>query len=111
MKKPLIALLGWFCLAPLVLAGELAVHFIDVGQGDSALVVGPDGTTVLIDGGSAGDGSGMVVPYLNSIGVTGLAYSIMTHWHTDHYGGMDEVFNAGFLPSVSALDRGNTAMP
>lgn len=111
MKKPLLAVFGWFCLAPLVLAGELAVHFIDVGQGDSALVVGPDGTTVLIDGGSAGDGSGMVVPYLNSIGVTGLSYSIMTHWHTDHYGGMDEVFNAGFLPSVSALDRGNTAMP
>lgn len=111
MKKPLLAFLTWTLLTALVFAGELSVHFIDVGQGDSALVIGPDGTRVLIDGGSAGEGANAVVPYLSALGVTGLDYSIMTHWHTDHYGGMDEVFNAGYLPSVSALDRGNTDMP
>lgn len=98
-------------LASLSSAGELSIHYIDVGQGDAAVVVGPDGTSVLIDGGNAGKGSGDVVPYLNSIGLTGLDYSVMSHWHTDHYGGMDEVFNAGFQPSVAAYDRGNTNMP
>lgn len=111
MQKPLLSALAWLCLAPLVLAGELSVHFINVDQGDAALVIGPDGTRVLIDGGSPGEGSSAIVPYLNTLGVTGLDYSIMTHWHTDHYGGLDEVFNAGFLPSVQALDRGNTDMP
>lgn len=98
-------------LAPLAFGGELSVHYIDVGQGDAALVIGPDGTSVLIDGGNSGDGIGAVVPYLNSIGQTGLDYSVMSHWHTDHYGGMDEVFNAGFLPSVAAFDRGSNSMP
>ena len=93
------------------LAGELQVHFIDVGQAAAALVVGPDGTTVLVDGGDPGDGSGHVVPYLQGLGLTGLDYAVMSHWHTDHYGGMDEVFNAGFLPSVAAYDRGNAHMP
>jgi competence protein ComEC len=93
------------------LAGELSLHFIDVGQASSTLVVGPDGTTVLIDGGDPGDGNNYVVPYLTSLGLTGLDYSVMSHWHTDHYGGMDEVFNAGFLPSVAAYDRGANDNP
>ncbi|MFT6363339.1 MAG: beta-lactamase superfamily II metal-dependent hydrolase [Planctomycetota bacterium] len=92
-------------------AGELSLHFIDVGQASSTLVVGPDGTTVLFDGGDPGDGNDYVVPYLSSLGLTGLDYSIMSHWHTDHYGGLDEVFNSGFLPSVAAYDRGSNDNP
>lgn len=111
LPRALLVALSWLVLGPLALAGELSVHFIDVGQGDATLIVGPDGTTVLIDGGSAGDGSGDVVPYLTGLGLTGLDYSIVTHWHSDHMGGLDEVFDAGFKPSVSALDRGNTDMP
>lgn len=92
-------------------AGELSLHFIDVGQASSTLVIGPDGTTVLIDGGDPGDGNNFVVPYLTGLGLTGLDYSIMSHWHTDHYGGLDEVFNGGFLPSIGAYDRGTNDNP
>lgn len=92
-------------------AGQLQVHFLNVGQGNSALVIGPDGTRVLIDGGDAGDGNGTVRPYLASLGVTSLQYSIATHWHADHIGGMDEVFNAGLKPTIAAYDRGDTSIP
>ena len=112
-RSSINALLFATCLfgAQDALAGELSLHFIDVGQASSTLVVGPDGTTVLFDGGDPNDGNNYVVPYLTGLGLSGLDYSIMSHWHTDHYGGLDEVFNAGFLPSVAAYDRGSNDMP
>ena len=112
-RSPLVALLFSSCLigTQSAQAGELSLHFIDVGQASSTLIVGPDGTTVLFDGGDPGDGDNFVVPYLTSLGLTGLDYSIMSHWHTDHYGGMDEVFNSGFLPSIAAFDRGSNDNP
>lgn len=71
----------------------LAVHFIDVGQGDAALVVTPHGKAVLIDAGGNFGGSGfdvgerVVAPYLKHYGVTALDYLILTHGHQDHAGG------------------------
>ncbi len=92
-------------------ADELELHFLDVGQGASTFVRGPDGTSVLIDGGNPGDGLAIVRPYLLSLGVTDLDYSVMTHWHSDHYGGFDEVFDAGMKPDVAAYDRGDFQKP
>jgi len=67
------------------------VHFIDVGQGDSTLVITPHGRAVLIDcGGESSDfdvGARVVVPYLRHYGVTALDYLILTHGHQDHAGG------------------------
>ena len=113
MSHRRLALAALLAAAPLTpaLAGELQVHVLDVGQAAAALVIGPDGTTVLVDGGDPGDGNAAIVPYLQGLGLTGLDYSVLSHWHTDHYGGLDEVFNAGFLPAVAAYDRGNTDMP
>ena len=71
----------------------LAVHFIDVGQGDAALVVTPRGKAVLVDtGGSFGNsgfdvGEQVVAPYLKHYGVTAVDYLILTHGHQDHAGG------------------------
>ncbi|MGH7454906.1 MAG: fibronectin type III domain-containing protein, partial [bacterium] len=87
-------------IPPLPLAAQnLEIHVINVGWGGAVLVKGPNGTTVLMDAGNTGKGSGEIVPYLQSIGITpavGLNYTIAGHQHCDHIGGMDEVVNAGY---------------
>ena len=72
---------------------EMAVHFIDVGQGDAALVVTPHGRALMIDTGGTRDGgydigSRVDVPYLSHYGVRRLDYIILTHVHEDHAGGV-----------------------
>ena len=69
----------------------LTVHFIDVGQGDAALVVTPQRQTLLIDtGGLRGDydtGSRIVLPYLRYLGIRSLDMLLLSHGHHDHAGG------------------------
>ncbi|HUR29147.1 MAG TPA: lamin tail domain-containing protein [Planctomycetota bacterium] len=92
-------------------AQNLEVHVLDVDQGLSVFVRSPTGMRVLIDAGNPGDGTALVKPYLQSIGVTQLDSSFMTHWHTDHFGGMAELFNAGYKPLSAAYDRGDVNKP
>lgn len=92
-------------------AQQLEVRVINVDQGLSVFVKSPAGTRLLIDGGNPGDGTAIVRPYLQSIGVTGLDYSVMTHWHTDHFGGLTEIHNSAYKPLVAAYDRGDIDRP
>ena len=71
--------------------GEVAVHFIDVGQGDAVLIQTTSGS-VLIDGGNSNMGM-RVVEYIRDIGVSELAYVVATHPHSDHIGGLVTVLN------------------
>lgn len=70
---------------------KLKVYFIDVGQGDSALLE-YNNHYMLID---AGDNSEeeFMVEYLNSKNVNTIDYLIGTHPHADHIGGMDAVID------------------
>ena len=70
---------------------SFAVHFIDVGQADAALVL-CDGKAMLIDGGNADD-SNLMYTYLNRLGITYLDYVIGTHAHEDHIGGIAGALN------------------
>lgn len=67
------------------------VHFIDVGQGDSAIILS-DGKSILIDGGENDKGD-IVVDYLKRLGVGRIDLLIATHPHSDHIGGLDTVIN------------------
>ena len=68
------------------------VHFIDVGQGDAALLLS-GGQAVLIDAGTA-ESAGALVRYLEERGVRSLYAVIASHPHSDHIGGMAAVLSA-----------------
>lgn len=70
----------------------IAVHFIDVGQADCALIE-CGGSFALIDGGNAADGPD-VVEYLQKEGVQRLNLVVGTHPHEDHIGGLADVLEA-----------------
>jgi competence ComEA-like helix-hairpin-helix protein len=69
---------------------EMKVHFINVGQGDSSLIVSPNGKTMLIDGGDRGAGD-EVVSYLNQLGIYTIDLMVSTHPDEDHIGGLIDV--------------------
>ena len=70
---------------------ELEIHFLDVGQGDSTLLI-CDGEAMLIDGGLS-SASRFVFSYLKEH-VDELIYVIATHPDSDHIGGLSAAFNA-----------------
>lgn len=81
---------------------DVAVHFIDVGQGDCAYIKAYD-KHILIDAGEKETTQTNVSAYLKSIGVTRLDYIIGSHPHSDHIGGLQEV--------IETFDVGAVIMP
>lgn len=86
--------------------GKLSVHFIDVGQGASQLIIGPTGKTMLIDGGNNSEEAKMVA-YLQRQQVSKIDIVIATHPDADHVGGLDAVihhFDIGqiYMPKVQS---------
>lgn len=67
--------------------GELSVHVLNVGQGSSTLIIGPDGETILIDTGDWRDDGEDVIAYLEAQGVTRIDHLVTTHPDADHIGG------------------------
>ncbi|MBQ2409058.1 MAG: MBL fold metallo-hydrolase [Bacilli bacterium] len=74
-----------------VLNETLEVHFLDVGQADSILILTED-KAGLIDAGNSSDGDD-IVNYIKNLGITTLDFVVGTHPHEDHIGGIDEVIN------------------
>lgn len=72
--------------------GELSVHYIDVGQGASQLLIGPTGKTILIDAGK-NNMEETVVGYLENLNITKIDILIGTHPDSDHTGGLDKVID------------------
>jgi beta-lactamase superfamily II metal-dependent hydrolase len=96
----------------LVAAQVLYIHQIDVGEGDSSLIVSPTGKTMLIDGGDVGMGNAKVRPYLASLGITHLDYVVLSHYHYDHMMGLQETLSAlGTANYGPVYDRGTSPAP
>jgi len=76
----------------------LTVHFLDVGQGDAAVLRTPSGRWIVIDGGprtpERDAGRRVVVPFLRGQGVERVAVVVATHGDADHLGGLPAVVEA-----------------
>ncbi|MBI3817121.1 MAG: lamin tail domain-containing protein [Planctomycetes bacterium] len=100
-------------------AQSLKIYIIDVGQGSSTLIVGPTGKSMLIDGGpdqsgwiTSPSGPGPVAQTIAAAGISQLDYTLLTHYHSDHYEGITEIATHNYLKSTAlAYDRGNTPAP
>jgi beta-lactamase superfamily II metal-dependent hydrolase len=101
---------------PTAAGGEVAVHFLDVGQGSAVLIVAPD-ATMLIDTGRHDRSE--VVPMLHLLGVASIDVVAITHGHADHIGQLDrvlgsfdvgEVWMSGTPHTTQTFDRAITAI-
>jgi len=89
--------------APVPEEGLLIVHFINVGEGDAALIISPYGHTMLIDAGPA-ESAETVVNYVRAQKVTSLDVLAATNGQADHIGGMEAVIRS--LRPARFLDNG-----
>jgi competence protein ComEC len=113
MKKNLVILVVIFGMIfiPAVNYGSstqaysIQVSFIDVGQGDSALLQNSEGYNILIDGGKVSAGP-TVLAYLRNNGIYVLDAIIASHADSDHIGGLISVLNATDITINSVLYNG-----
>ncbi len=93
-----------FAMVAVVIGGEalvdrllptLEIVFLDVGQGDAAVVLVPGHGAIVIDGGGGhGDpGARVLVPFLRRRGVRHVERLILSHPHPDHSGGLPAVLD------------------
>jgi len=103
-----LTLLLWDPFPPDTRPGQLEMTAIDVGQGDSILVVFPDGRRMLVDGGGIPAfggraraqldiGEDVVAPYLWERSIHSLDVIALSHAHEDHIGGL-AALTADFHP-------------
>lgn len=83
--------------------GDLTIRYLDVAQGDSALVELPDGKTMLVDAGEA-SASQIVLDALAAAKVDRIDYLVASHPHADHIGGMEAVLETIEVGEVWAPD-------
>lgn len=73
-----------------IIPSNLKIYFIDVGQGDSTLIITPEHNKILIDGGGSETsksydvGKSILIPYLLDRGITKIDYIFVSHFDSDH---------------------------
>lgn len=85
-------------------ASPLQVYALDIGQGDSLLIVSPTGKTVLVDTGNPGNDSRIFTALDSHAGGRKIDLFIASHPHADHIGSADMVINGSTVARV--LDSG-----
>src|SRR5689334_16961908 len=92
----------------------LDIYVVDVEGGNATLFVPPSGESLLIDTGNTGPQASVrdasrIMEAAKDAGVTQIDHLIITHWHGDHYGGMEEL--AKRIPIKHFIDHGPNQQP
>jgi len=84
--------------------GKLQIHFMDVGQGDGAVLISPQGAVVLFDTGVRNN-CDKPLSYLQQLGIDHIDYIFVSHYHADHIGCVPQIVHE-FPPQKDVFDRG-----
>jgi beta-lactamase superfamily II metal-dependent hydrolase len=92
----------------------LDIYVVDVEGGNATLLVAPSGQSLLIDTGNTGAQASVrdasrIMDAAKDAGLTQIDHLITTHWHGDHYGGMEEL--AKRIPIRDFIDHGPNQQP
>jgi beta-lactamase superfamily II metal-dependent hydrolase len=98
-----VILIGFLC-GTTASAQTLRIYHIDVEQADSTLIVMPNGKTLLIDAGKNKHGK-RIKAVMDRAGVTQIDAFVASHYHEDHFGGIDNLIEQG-VTVLEAYDRG-----
>ena len=105
LALPFLPFLGYI-LFMLASPPELRVTFLDVGQGDSAVIELTDGKTMVIDTGRTGR---ELAGFLSYAGKRRIDVLALTHSHPDHAGGLAHILDK--FPVGQLWDSGRIAYP
>ena len=90
-----IVLAAWLVLAPAICSAQaMRLYFVDVEGGQATLVVTPSGQSILIDTGWPTDSlrdAERIAAAAKKAGVGTIDYLVITHYHDDHVGGMEQL--------------------
>jgi len=107
MRAFLTTILFILLSVPLYAAGTLRIYFLDTEGGQSTLFVSPSGQTMLVDTGNVapkGRDPRRIAAVAGKAGVNRIDYLLITHYHSDHVGGVPEL--AKLLPISNFIDHG-----
>lgn len=102
LLMPLLALFAvavGFLLGGISNQPELKMIFIDVGQGDSCLIIAGN-YSVLVDAGIYSEGASSVMSVLDYYSIDQVDIACMTHWDKDHAGGIVALYEAGRVKRI-----------
>src|SRR5215467_14948588 len=88
------------------------IYVTDVEGGNGTLFVTPSGESVLIDTGNANGAvrdAGRIMQAVRDAGLTQIDHLILTHYHADHFGGMEELQKQ--IPIKEFIDHGPNVQP
>jgi beta-lactamase superfamily II metal-dependent hydrolase len=118
MRRTALLLGTAFLFLPALSAGAqtqrttLDIYVVDVEGGNATLFVNPAGQSLLIDTGNLNGAvrdAERIVAAARDAGLTRIDRLITTHWHADHYGGMEEL--AKRIPIGEYMDHGPNQQP
>jgi len=98
--------------AALPINSGLKIYFVDVGQGDCTLIVTNTNKKILIDGGGSESydvGKNVLVPYLYDRKINSIDYVIISHFDTDHVGGILTVMEELKVDTAVISKQGKTS--
>jgi competence protein ComEC len=119
MRRTSFAIATATCVAATLITAHaqtgrtLDIYVVDVEGGNATLFVTPSGQSVLIDSGNGGAAGARdpdrIMEAVKDARLTQIDHLITTHWHGDHFGGMEEV--AKRIPIREFIDHGPNVQP